>query len=110
MRKSRSRTLYIIGFVLVIAGLFTRLIDLSNHVNPTTGVVNGSTPAITLLVGFLFLIGLILMIAAWIGALVRTAQLQRWGWFVFLLLLSGLTMLAYIFSGPDTPPVGEKLA
>lgn len=110
MRKSRSRNLYLIGLLLAIAGLFLRLVDLSNHVNPATGVVTGSTPVVILLVGLLLLIGGILMIVAWIGALVRTAQLQRWGWFVFLLVLSGITMLAYIFAGPETPPAGKQLA
>jgi hypothetical protein len=110
MRKSRSRNLYLIGVLLVIAGLFLRLIDLSNHVNPSTGVVTGSTPAVILIAGLLLLLGGILMTVAWIGALMRTAQLQRWGWFVCLLVLSGITMLAYIFAGPEIPPAGKQLA
>ena len=110
MRKSRSRNLYIIGLLLIIVGLFLRLVDLSNHVNADTGVVIGSSPAITFLAGLLLLIGGLLMTVAWIGALVRTVQLQRWGWFVFLLVLSGITMLAYIFAGPETPAVKKQLA
>lgn len=109
MRKSRSRNLYIIGLLLIIAGFFLRLIDLSNHVDANTGVVIGSNPAVTLLAGLLLLIGGILMTVAWIGALVRTVQLKRWGWLVFLIILSGITMLVYIFSGPETPPVGKQL-
>lgn len=103
MRNSRSRNLYLIGLLLVIVGLFWRLVDLSNHLPASTG----NTPAVILITGLMFLVGGILMTVAWIGALVRTAQIQRWGWFVFLLVLSGITMLAYSFAGPETPPVGK---
>jgi hypothetical protein len=43
---------------------------------------------------------------AWIGALIRTAQSGRWGWFVLLLLFSGVSLLIYLLWGP-TP---ENLA
>ena len=45
-------------------------------------------------------LGNLLALVAWIGALVKTARLGRWGWFIFLLLFSAITMLIYIFAGP----------
>jgi hypothetical protein len=110
MRKSRSRNLYLIGLLLAIVGNFLRLVDLSNHTNPATGLATGSTPAVILLSGLLISIGFLLGIIAWIGALVRTARLQQWGWFIVLLLLSGLAMLVYIFAGSETQTVPESWA
>src|ERR1700730_6801009 len=110
MRKSRSRTLYLIGLLLAIVGNFLRLVDLSHHTNPANGFVTGSTPAVSLISGLLLSIGFLLGVVAWIGALVRTARLHYWGWFIFLLLLSGLAMLVYIFAGPETQIVPESWA
>jgi hypothetical protein len=110
MRKSRSSTLYLIGLLLAIVGNFMRLVDLSNHTNPATGVAVGSTPAVFLISGIFISIGFLLGVVAWIGALVRTARLQYWGWFIFLLLLSGLAMLVYIFAGSETQTVPESWA
>jgi hypothetical protein len=41
---------------------------------------------------------------AWIGALVRTARLRRWGWFTCLLIFSGAALTLYIFAGPTVSP------
>jgi hypothetical protein len=108
MRKSRSRNLYLIGVLLGIVGNFLRLVDLSNHTNPATGLATGSTPAVILVSGLLISSGFLLGVVAWIGALVRTARLHYWGWFIFLLLLSGLAMLVYIFAGPETQIAPES--
>jgi len=48
-------------------------------------------------------LGAIPVLVAWIGALVRTAQLQEWVWFVLLLVFQGVTLLAYVIAGPDQP-------
>ena len=56
----------------------------------------------------LIFIGTIPMLIAWIGALVKMAQLRQWVWFVLLLIASGFTMLVYIFVGPQTPGVEQS--
>ncbi|BCL83037.1 hypothetical protein ccbrp13_55020 [Ktedonobacteria bacterium brp13] len=59
--------------------------------------------ALTVIGGLLVFIGGILVLIAWIGALIKTAKLGRWGWFVCLIIFSGITLLIYIFWGPTTP-------
>jgi hypothetical protein len=51
-------------------------------------------------------------VIAWIGALIKTAQLGQWLWFVLVLLLSGtvIMMLVYIFAGPTKPANSGQMA
>lgn len=42
------------------------------------------------------LVGLI----AWVGALIRSAKMQTWGWFVVVLIFGGLGTLIYGIAGP----------
>jgi hypothetical protein len=91
MGKARTRLFYLIGFVLDIIGGFV------------IGVESKSVGALTVIGGLLAFIGVILAIIAWIGALIKTAKLGRWGWFVCLIIFSGITLLIYIFWGPTTP-------
>ncbi len=108
MRKSLSRTLYLIGLGLEILGGI--LLGLGLAGSTTTTNASGGQTVTSLGNPALFTVGVILMslasiplLIAWIGALVKMAQLQRWGWFVCLLLINGITMLLYIFIGPETP-------
>ena len=55
--------------------------------------------------GFLWVIAGILWLIAWIGALIRSAKMQTWGWFVVVLLLSGLGTLLYAIAGPRDRPI-----
>lgn len=121
MRKSVSRTLYLLAILLYIVGgvvfVFGAVggninnlnnLAASNHLFTAADMNN---PLLTGLGALLFLIGSLLALFAWIGALIKTAQLGRWGWFVCLLVLSGITMLIYIFAGPTTPasqPLGMQ--
>lgn len=93
--KLLSRNLYLAGLVLsIIGGLMLTLV--------------GKTQVYALIGVTIIIISLVLGAIAWVGALVKTAKLGRWGWFAFLLLLSYGTMLIYIFWGPTTlvhPPV-----
>ena len=50
----------------------------------------------------LLIVGGILGLIAWIGALIKTATIGAWGWFVAVLLLSGLGALIYAIAGPET--------
>jgi len=54
----------------------------------------------------LFIVAGLLSTIAWIGALVRAARMQSWGWFVVVLVLHGLGTLIYAIAGPaDAAPV-----
>jgi hypothetical protein len=52
---------------------------------------------------FLYIIAGIPLLISWIGALIKMAQLQRWGWFICLLLFQSIALLLYVFIGPETP-------
>ncbi len=101
MKKSLSRNLYLVGLVLAIIGSVLELTSVKTGSSGTAPSVSG-----------LYLVGLavagvggILAFVSWIGSLIKTAQLGRWGWFVSVLLLSWLLIpyLIYIFAGPEAP-------
>jgi hypothetical protein len=57
--------------------------------------------SLTLLIGIiLFLVGSVVGVVGWIMALIKTAQIGRWGWFVAVFLLSVLSALIYGGAGP----------
>jgi membrane protease YdiL (CAAX protease family) len=91
MKKTPSLILYIVGVLLLITAV--KLPFLYSSSTTTLAVI-------------LAIVGGIVFAVAWIGALIRTAQLGRWGWFVLLLLFSIVSLLIYILWGP-TP---DKLA
>lgn len=113
MTKSVSRALYILALLLSIGGIavfvygasggnMNTLNELmaSGHLFVAADMNNAMLTGIgALLVG----IGNLVALIAWIGALVWTARLGRWGWFVVLLIFNGVAMLIYIFAGPTTP-------
>jgi hypothetical protein len=43
----------------------------------------------------------IAMLVFWIGALIRLGQMGAWGWFVAVLLLNLVGMIAYAIAGPE---------
>ncbi|HEY0752429.1 MAG TPA: hypothetical protein VGD98_00500 [Ktedonobacteraceae bacterium] len=113
MKKSVSRTLYLLALLLDIGGMVVfffgagggnmhtfNALAASGHLFVAADMNNSM---LTGLGAPLFALGSLLAMIAWIGALIRTALLGRWGWFIFLLLFSGITMLIYIFAGPTTP-------
>ena len=73
-------------------------------IRSTQGV--GSAPPIALAMYLVLAATAIVMLVYWIGALVRLAHVQRWGWFVAVLVLHlvglGIVgMIAYAIAGPD---------
>jgi hypothetical protein len=54
----------------------------------------------------LSIVGGIVFAVAWMSALIRTAQLRRWSWFLYLFLLSVISLPIYLLWDP-TP---EKVA
>ncbi len=106
MSKSLSRLLFLLGLLSLALATVLLMISLPGGVTSQSGNTLQYAPGnLTLFVGSLvfFFVGFALDIVAWLGALVRTAQLRRWGWFGFLLVFSVLPMLLYIFVGPTTP-------
>jgi hypothetical protein len=90
MRKKTIAWLLISGLVLAAIG----------------GGINGagmmaSTKEVILTGVVLSGIGIILGLVSWIGALVATGKQGRWGWFVLVLLLSGIGELIYLVGGPS---------
>ena len=108
MRKSLSRTLYLLAILGFIVGFVLTIVGASQTTTAADGTATvSSTGALIALVALvIYAIAGILAFVAWIGALIKTAQLQRWGWFVCLIIFSGITMLIYIFAGPETSKTG----
>lgn len=48
----------------------------------------------------LLAIGGILGVVAWIGTLMATAKLKRWGWLICTIIFSHITELVYLIVGP----------
>lgn len=84
MDKSKIRILYLAAFILGVIGAL--VMQSSSGFGALVLIVAGILSAI-----------------AWIGALVNSARLKRWGWVACLVVFSALTMLAYIFVGPAAP-------
>jgi|SRR5215469_8647287 len=102
MKKSLARNLFLIGLVVSIVGGV--LVGMSfGTTTDSAGVATAtiSNGAFLAIGGVLAAVGGIFSLVSWIGSLVKTAQLQRWGWFVAVLLLGGLGLLIYVFGGPE---------
>jgi len=104
MSKALSRTLYLLSILAwIIGGLLLARGLMGSTILPNGTISHIAHPG-SVRIGLIVLIaGGVLAFIAWIGALIRTAQLGRWGWFVCLLLFSGIAMLVYIFIGPKYP-------
>lgn len=99
MERSTSRKLYLGGLALVIIGLFPWPIAAGDF-GPA---LRADNPTALVLVGLgalaLLVVGVILSVTGYVGALVKLARLSQWVWFALLLLFSAITMLVYIFAG-----------
>jgi hypothetical protein len=108
-----SRNLYLIGLGVVIIGgilIAAGFAGSTFGTDPNTRqtiITSVGNPALVGISVVFFVVGGILGFIAYIGALIKTAMLGRWGWFVCLLLISGITMLVYIFAGPETRADGQ---
>src|SRR5438105_2352662 len=111
MRKRTIGILFILNVImllvgggLIVAGVVgSTFTTTSNGYSPTGHITHfGNLP--------LFIIGVIIAslsgipyLIAWIGALVNLARLQRWVWFVLLLIFHWIALLIYVIAGPTTP-------
>ncbi len=110
MSKANSRILYLIGLgicllatIPLIFGLLgsTTITSVVNGV-VTTQLVSFGNPALFWLAIGMYVVGGIIAFVGYIGALIKMALLEQWLWFILLLVFSGITMLVYIFVGPET--------
>ena len=119
MSKSTSRTLFLLGLLIWVIGavVFGMSPDGSKLIsNP--GNITGFQQVTGLMAtgGYLVMaLGGILILLSWIGGLVRTAVLGRWGWFIVLLILGligllVLIQLVYVFLGPTDRRVRRPVA
>jgi len=91
-----------VGLALLLVGIFagatfvtdangTHLDSLGNIPLVIAGFIAGAAAGV---------IGAIM----WVRTLMRVAYLQRWGWFVTMLLFGPLVTLIWSIRGPDVPP------
>ncbi|MEA2644444.1 MAG: hypothetical protein QOG08_1470 [Chloroflexota bacterium] len=99
MSKRTSTRWYIGAWVVALIGLVIAYTS-GHSANATTSL----SPLAAIAWAVALFAGLV-MLVAWIGALIRIGQLHRWGWFVAVLILQliGLGiigMVAYAVAGP----------
>ncbi len=110
MSKANSRILYLIGLGICLLATIPLIFGLLGSTT-TTSVVNGvvstqvvslGNPALVWLAIGMYVVGGITAFVGYLGALIKMTQLEQWLWFILLLVFSGITMLVYIFVGPET--------
>lgn len=112
MERKTSRNLYLVGLVLAIIATVLLIVGggvAAGATNPDGSVSTsaGASLGIMLIVASLvYVVAAIFAAIAWIGALVKTAKLGQWVWFILLLVIN-VTMLVYIFAGPTEPKVAS---
>jgi hypothetical protein len=111
MSKANSRILYLTGLVVCLLATIPLIFGLIGSTFTTTSLPSGGVvhelisfgnPALFWLAIGLYVVGGITSFAGYLGALIKMAQLEQWLWFILLLVFSGITMLVYIFVGPQT--------
>lgn len=116
MSKKTIAFLYVPGIILAIIGyvfIFMAAAAAAPAIQAATtpaalqaAAATATSPLGLALTG----IGGILLFISWIGALVATARLGRWGWFCVVLLLSWLFTIAeliYLIAGPNVKSAGQ---
>jgi hypothetical protein len=114
MRKKTILWLVLTAIVLAIIGVAVfvpSFATAARHCTPeqintnTCSVrMNGAETVGVVIGSILWLISAVIWIVAWIGALVRSARMQTWVWFVIVLIFSGLGTLLYALFGPLDHP------
>jgi hypothetical protein len=92
MKKSLSLLLYIVGLLLLIVAV-------------KVPFLYGSPPDPVAVL--LSIVGGIVFAVAWMSALIRTAQLRRWSWFLYLFLLSVISLPIYLLCDPTPENVAS---
>ncbi|HEX5156378.1 MAG TPA: hypothetical protein VFW17_04090 [Ktedonobacterales bacterium] len=117
MERKTSRNLYLIAILLDIVGIILFTIGTGAAIataNTATGTPSDAGAASFSILGLisilLLIVGSVFALIAWIGALIKTAKLGQWVWFILLIVFSGITMLVYIFAGPTQPANSGQMA
>ena len=102
MSRSRIRLLVLLAIGLIIVGVpVIVFVDLNySNIGPDVAGVYTTAGLIAILS---VLVGIILYIVAWFGALIKTARIQQMGWFTLILLLGIIPLFIYALVGPETP-------
>jgi len=90
-----------IPLIFGLVGSTTTTVALANGGFQTRVTALGSPVLFWLAIG-MYVIGALTSFVGYIGALIKMARLDQWIWFILLLAFSGVTMLVYIFVGPET--------
>lgn len=107
MSKNVTTRWYVGAWVVVLVCALVVL--LTGHVQTArAGATVFSTSPVASVAWAIAGVSSLVMVVMWVGALVRVAQLRRWGWFVAVLVLQLLwlgivAMVAYAMSGPEDP-------
>lgn len=136
MRKPTVVRTWITGVIVTFAGLIVAGIGVAlmlargGHWDQVAGTESWNftanpngffwmTVSVIVVGGLVVIAGVVLQLAAWIGALVNTRRLHDQTWFMILLiggllgLVSGLiglgVMIAYLVAGPDGMAIDETL-
>ena len=97
-----SIVLGLIGAGLLIGGLAGSTITTTNTAYGTSGQVQSvGNPALLVTGVILIVLGGILHLISWVGALVALARLQEWVWFILMILFSSICLLIYLIIGPS---------
>ncbi len=101
-----SILLWIIGAAIFVPGVVAASSQCTQEqINNGTCAINSPGAGAAVVIGILmWAIAAVLGLVAWIGALIRSASMHSWGWFIILLLFSGLGTLIYAFVGPPDQP------
>ncbi len=110
MSKANSRILYLSGLGICLLATLPLIFGLLGSTTTqsvvngvvTTQVISFGNPVLFWLAIGMFVVGGIIAFVGYIGALIKMALLEQWLWFILLLVFSGITMLVYIFVGPET--------
>jgi hypothetical protein len=110
VKKKTILIVWIVGFVIALIGsaMLGSSIYAAAHNCTTTayGTQNCSLPVTSPLtsVGLIglvvVLIGAVVGLVAWAGALIRSASMRTWVWFVVVFILGGLGTLIYALAAP----------
>jgi len=111
LKKRTVLILWLVAFVIALIGsamLGPSIYAAANNCSTTVyGTQNCSLPisspltGIGLLGAVIILIGVVVSLVAWILALIRSASMGSWVWFIVILIFGSIATLIYALVGPS---------
>ena len=113
MKRSLIRKLALSSIGVALLGGILLIVTIATGTKTTSQLADGTTMvSITSVNVGLLIVSILVLVAggivnfiAWVGALVKTAQIHSWGWFALVFFLNPIGMLIYSFVGPEVPAV-----